>query len=440
MAASPVVRLLNWRAIWAFLRKQPASYWLVCAYVFIEYVRPQQIYPVIEGLPFGMATIGLCGIAYIMEGAPLRKLNVADVLLGVYTAIVLISSITAFSPSFAFANLEVYISWIVVYALISNIVTTEKRFFVFMIAYILYSLKMSQHGFRSWAGNGFGFSSWGVTCAPAWFHNSGECGIQMSMFLPISLFFALAFWPYLGRLGKAFWGFVPVTAVGTVVASSSRGALLAIGAVGAWLVLRSRHRVRAGIVAVVLGIVVFMVTPAEQKARLSAMGDDGTSVSRLVYWKHAREIIKDHPLLGIGYANWFPYYRTYYNPRGELVHNVFYQAATELGFPGLFAFFGMIGATFYLNRKTRRIARRMGSQGRFLSHMATGLDGALVGFMVSGFFVTVLYYPFFWINLAMTSALYTSAISAARAQASTALAGETGDPRNGTIAPLNQYA
>jgi hypothetical protein len=37
--------------------------------------------------------------------------------------------------------------------------------------------------------------------------------------------------------------------------------------------------------------------------------------------------------------------------------------------------------------------------------MAYGLDGALVSYLVAGFFVTVLYYPFFWINLALTVAL-----------------------------------
>jgi hypothetical protein len=49
---------------------------------------------------------------------------------------------------------------------------------------------------------------------------------------------------------------------------------------------------------------------------------------------------------------------------------------------------------------------------KFLYFLAYGLDGALVGFMVSGFFVTVLYYPYFWINLAMTVSLHESARTA----------------------------
>jgi hypothetical protein len=47
--------------------------------------------------------------------------------------------------------------------------------------------------------------------------------------------------------------------------------------------------------------------------------------------------------------------------------------------------------------------------------MAQGLDCSLVGYLVAGFFVTVLYYPFFWINLAMTVALHNAARNAVAA-------------------------
>jgi hypothetical protein len=44
--------------------------------------------------------------------------------------------------------------------------------------------------------------------------------------------------------------------------------------------------------------------------------------------------------------------------------------------------------------------------------MAHGLDGALVGYVASGFFISVLYYPFFWINFAMTVALHNATLQA----------------------------
>jgi hypothetical protein len=93
------------------------------------------------------------------------------------------------------------------------------------------------------------------------------------------------------------------------------------------------------------------------------------------------------------------------------------EAGAELGYLGLMAFVALIFVTLLFNYRTRKLAKRL-PRGRFLYNMAHGLDGALIGFLVGGFFVTVLYYPFFWINLAMTVALYnvtSKQVRAARA-------------------------
>jgi hypothetical protein len=66
--------------------------------------------------------------------------------------------------------------------------------------------------------------------------------------------------------------------------------------------------------------------------------------------------------------------------------------------------------TFVNNFRTRKLSLREEGEKkevkmRFVYYMAHGLDGALIGYLASGFFVTVLYYPYFWINLAMTVSL-----------------------------------
>lgn len=133
-------------------------------------------------------------------------------------------------------------------------------------------------------------------------------------------------------------------------------------------------------------------------------GSDATSTQRLQYWKDGIKITQANPVTGIGYYNWLPYYLQHYNPKGQLPHNIFIQASAELGYPGLICYVILIGCTFAVNYRTRKIAARMGARGRLLLFLAHGYDGALVGYLVSGFFITVLYYPFFWINLAMTVA------------------------------------
>jgi O-antigen ligase len=374
-----------------------------------EYVRPQTIYPAIAVLPWAFYSILLCGISFLVEGGVFRSVTFADGALAGFSVIVLASSAVAVYPSESLDQLSVYFSWVLIYWLITNVVNTRERFVVFMAAYFIYCLKMSQHGARSWAEAGFMFRTWGTTCAPGWFNNSGECGIQMVIYFSLSLFFVLALRAYWGRIKSAFFWFMPLSAAVTIMGSSSRGGLLGLAAVGMWLLARTRQRVKAFIFIGVACTAMWFVLPAEFKQRFSDAGEDKSSVLRLQYWKDGVVIAREHPLLGIGYNNWLKFYRARYNAEGQLVHNIFIQAGAELGYTGLAAFLVLIGANFAMNRRTRRLAKQLGDD-RMLYNMALGLDGALVGFLVSGFFVTVLYYPFFWINYAMSAALYNVAI------------------------------
>lgn len=406
------------RSIWRFLTKQPASFWLICTYLFFEYVRPQSIYPSIDILPWGQTVLILCVVACLLEGKTFHLKTPAGALMMLFTVIVFASSLLAYSPGLSFAKIEIYLSWLLIYVLITNIITTEQRFFVFLLSFLLYSFKMSQHGARSWAMRGFGFSDWGVTGAPGWFHNSGEVGIQMCVFFPLAVGFYIALKDHWGRWRRLAFLLFPVTAVMTMIASSSRGALIGGTLVLLWMVLRSRHRVKALLTAAVVAIAVVALVPEEQKARFSTMGEDKTSESRLVVWRYGMETASRYPVLGIGYKNW-SHYATHHYGRPLLPHNIFVEAAAELGYTGLLGFLLLIGSTFWVNARTRRIAGRIPGDNRFLYQAAHGLDGALIGYIGSGFFVTVLFYPYFWINLALTVALNTAALNKAKAASRT---------------------
>jgi len=393
-----------------FFTRQPFSFQLVCLYAMFEYVRPQAIYAFMAGWPLPSWTVLLCLAAFVLEGLKLRKGTLADITLAVFSVILLISSFNAYKPSYSWEVIgSDYFAWVLIFVLISTIVNTEQRFFVFTFLYLLWSFKMSEHGAQAWAMRGFSFAKWGVSCAPQYFQNSGECGIQMAMYVPLALYFYTGLRTFWDLKRKLFIAAFPATGMLTIMASSSRGAQLALVAVLLWMVLRSRQRVRALVLTTVVAALLAVLLPAEQMDRFRNMGTDGTSIARRQYWDDGIKIANQFPAFGIGFNNWLPYYRTRYNPVGELPHNIFVQAWSELGYPGLLALVAMIIATFVVNFRTRKMARLMHDPGGgFLWSMGHGLDGALIGFLVSGFFVTVLYYPFFWINLAMTVALHNS--------------------------------
>ena len=67
--------------------------------------------------------------------------NPLNKLLFLYFLVILLSSMFAMSPVVAFEKVPEFISWMIVFFLIVNIVNTEKRFFIFMLVFLLYSLQ-----------------------------------------------------------------------------------------------------------------------------------------------------------------------------------------------------------------------------------------------------------------------------------------------------------
>lgn len=416
-------RLLSLRigALWDALKRQPFSVWAVIAYLFFEYVRPQTIYPSLNVVPWARIALISSTVSMLVQSASVRRWTILDTGMVIFTMVLLASCVTATYPERSWESIDLYLSWVLVYAFISTNINTQSRIILLLLGWFLWNLKMTQHGFRSWAEAGFSFKTFGVTGAPGWFQNSGEFGIQTTVILPISLYFALGMRPFVSNRVFLILLVLPVTALGSAIASSSRGAVLGMVAIGLWMLLRSRYKLRAGLGLILVGGVVWLVLPDEQKARFSTAGEDDTSTLRLTYWKRGIELANEHPVLGIGYKNWLPMYQKRWGweldafQRVELPHNFFVEAWSEMGYLGLGALLFLIAGSFFLNSRTRALARKLGDQGYLAEQLGWGFDGALIGYMVSGFFVTVLYYPFLWVNLGMTAALHLSVARTLRA-------------------------
>jgi O-antigen ligase len=285
-------------------------------------------------------------------------------------------------------------------------IRTRTEFLLLAIGFIVWNLKMAQHGMRAWVASGFSFRAWGVSGAPGWFRNSGEFGIEMCVFLPFVGYFAYGLWPKIDRIRRVLLASIVFSAIITIVAGSSRGAALEAAAVGLWVMLRSPRRVTASLIVAVLAGAIWVLLPEGNKARWRDVGEDPDSVRRPTYWTHGLDIAGDHPLPGIGYKNWLSYYRTYYNPEGELPHNYFVEAAAELGYTGFGVLLVVSGAYFWTNARTRRLSGPGSQQpDRLLWAMSHELDGAMNGFMASGFFVSVLWHSFIWMNVTLALAL-----------------------------------
>lgn len=401
--------------IWRQVRTEHISFWFACGYLFMEYVRPQTIYPAIDVLPWTqMFVIGAIITSFFDRRQP-RASSPLTALILLYGFIVLLSAVFAEYRALALGMLDTFYLWVIIYFAIVRTVVTRERFFIFLLLYMLANFKMSQHGFLSWARKGFRFDDWGTAGAPGWFENSGEFGIQLCIFLPMAVAFVYAVRHRLSRFWSYVAMFAPFSALASVVATSSRGAMLGVAASGLWALKTTRHFWRTLVVIVLIGATAYLVTPAEFKHRFDTAGEDRTSQHRLDRWKQGWETMLDHPLLGIGHENWPKYFvehrDTTTEPGTPLVHNFFVQCGIDLGFTGLLVLIALLITMFRLTSRIRAMCPGKDEQSRFFFLMANGMDGATIGLIVSGSFVTVLYYPYIWIHAAFVTAMYGAVCS-----------------------------
>jgi O-antigen ligase len=277
-----------------------------------------------------------------------------------------------------------------------------------MIFFLIINFKISQHGAASFAMRGFSFSHWGLSGPPGWFRNSGEFAMQMTVVFSISWCLLQATKKYFE--GSKRWWFLlalfPGTAALSVIGSSSRGGQLALATILIIFFLTGKHFFRKMLLLVFAVYLGLQLLPAEQLKRFNSAGSDRTSQLRLKHWENALEVIKEHPL-GIGYYNWRDYYPISFDViKVEEIHNTPLQAFVELGYPGGILFLFMVITAFIMNAKTKREMGRIdSSNANIIAAIARGLNLGLLSTFISALFMSVLFYPIFWVAFALTSAL-----------------------------------
>lgn len=400
---------LNPGALWGAFKQEGLAVWALCFYLAFEYVRPDIIYPALGFLPWAKLALILALIGAFNDKTVGWVKSGSTPLLLLFFFIVMLSGIYSFMPAESLKYLNIPINWILLYFLVITIINSEKRFFFFLLVFFIANFKMSQFGFRSFISRGFTFTFWGVSGSPGWFENGGDLALQMTIFVPLAMVFVYYLRQYWTPLKKWVLYLLPITGLTTLVAASSRGALLAFACICGWYLLKTRLGFKAIAGILVLGFALYQILPQEMIDKFKHSGEDATSMSRLALWDKGIQEAFDHPMLGVGYENWFEYCWAHNQQgigRGQWcldLHNTYVEAAAEVGLIGFSLFVILNLGVFFINAKTRKHALK--ANNRFIFYMSHGMDAAMIGFIVAGTFVSVLFYPMFWLHLAMAIAL-----------------------------------
>jgi putative inorganic carbon (hco3(-)) transporter len=321
---------------------------------------------------------------------------------------ILLASASAVYPDVSWRHTMDFLGWFIIYFLIINIVNTRERFYIALMIFIVAAGKIAVGTAKIWAMRGFAFTDWGLSGPPGFFQNSGELSVLTVMLFPLTYFVYMALKDKARKWEIAILIMISICAVLTTLGASSRGSQLAL-AIQLVIIFRKQiFRFKTIIPVILLLVSLFMLLPEEQKERFSSAGEDATSRQRLLYWEHGLEMMIEHPVLGVGFYNFIPYYEAHYSydllfKYAQLPHNIFIQVGTDTGFLGLFVFL-MIILNFFIS--SRRILHHKNTthEEKLIS---TGLMYGFFAFMIAGQFVTITYYPFMWIHLALLMALYS---------------------------------
>lgn len=393
--------------MWSYFKGQHFSFWMICCYLFVEYVRPQSLFPALDILPWAMLFLLLAALGAFMDASVKWVSSFANFLLIVFSLTII--SATYLTPVYsevAKQNFMVFFSWVIVYFLIINIVNTRERFYLFLIIFLITSAKIAIGTSKSWVMRGFSFQGWGLMGPKGFFQNSGELAILMLVLFPLAFYLYQSVKSQVSKWERWFLMACWIAPILTILGASSRGAQIALVVQLAIMFRKSIFKIKPLIGVIVLCTALFYLLPQEQKDRFSKAGDDKTSEQRLLYWEHGWEMMKDYPLTGVGFFNFIPYYESYYSQdmlyeAAQLPHNIFIQVGTDAGFIAVIVFAGMI---FFSIGLSWRLANNKNMTMVFRC-VSAGLGIGVIGFLLAGQFVTVGYYPFLWIHMAFIVSL-----------------------------------
>lgn len=179
--------------------------------------------------------------------------------------------------------------------------------------------------------------------------------------------------------------------------SYSRGALLAIGAMGGFLWLKSNKKLMLGLLLVMTVPVLLIFMPdkwSERMDTISTYQQDSSAMGRINAWWMAFNLAKDRPLVGGGFEIYdVPTFERYAPIPTDVhaAHSIYFQALGEHGFVGL-GLYLLLGIMTWRCGSwiIRSTAKR--EDLKWAYSLATMVQVSLVGFAVGGAFLSLLYF------------------------------------------------
>ena len=324
-----------------------------------------------------------------------------SITLAVFWAWMLFTTLFAFNQLDAWTQLE-KVSKILLIVFVTMMMLTNRERIDALVWVIVLSL-----GLYGVKGGIFTLTTGGsyhvMGPARSFIGGNNEIGLALIMTVPLMRYIQLS--------AKQYWlkvfmvvsmGFTFVAILGT----QSRGALVGLVAMVAYLYLKSRRKV-------VLLLFLLAVLPAgyffmpqswhDRMSTIETYKHDESALGRINAWHTAVNVALDRPVTGGGFEMFRPWLFRQYAPDPDNfhdVHSIYFEVLGEHGFFGLALFLGLglfgIRTSRAIVRETKKIPSLF-----WMRDLAAMLHVSLIGYAASGAFLGLAYFDFFYVLLAV---------------------------------------
>lgn len=396
------------------VRGNKFSLFLVLFYLFLEYGRPWNLIPGLELLRLPMVTVIFLMLALVFSG----NLNFTDKHTKLFVLLLMLMSIhvpLATNNYWAFHILKGMIISFIVYLGIIAYINTFNKFITLINVWLGIHFYLAINGILS-GGRGIG----------GFLGDENDFSMTLNMVIPIAYLMIL-------NEKKLKIKFVYIILTGFFllanIFSLSRGGFLGLVAVALFCWLKSKKKVKSVFIILILIIALTPFIPDKYMSEIESIKIEGasegtTGEERVFEWKIGWAMFLDNPIIGVGQGN-FPYrFREYEiasgypdglhgrSRAGRSAHSLYFTLIPELGIIGVIIFLAMINL---IHKDVKEIRREISSdesplhlQKEKIFNLLIAMEASLIGYLVSGIFISILYYPNFWILMGFVLAMKKS--------------------------------
>jgi len=222
---------------------------------------------------------------------------------------------------------------------------------------------------------------------------NNEVALALVIIIPLVRFLQMT---VSNRWLKHFLTAVMVLCAVAALGSQSRGALLALGAMGGMMWLRSSNKAVLGVLMAIIGVALIGFMPDTWTSRMNTIGEyqeDGSAMGRINAWQMAWNLAS-HNFFGgsFGIYNLETFGRYAPDPTDvHAAHSIYFQVLGEHGFVGLFVFLLLWLFVWGSAGRMRKQGRKQ-PETKWVADLGAMCQVSLAGYAVGGAFLSLAYF------------------------------------------------